>query len=78
MAKILKEKGFNDVLSGKKLWRHCVTEYEKLTKPPENENMAEIIETESSPDELASDDDFLLYESLKRNLTWLLKALEFP
>ena len=46
MAKILKEKGFNDVLPGQKLRRQCVTEYEKLTKPPENENMTEIIETE--------------------------------
>ena len=46
MAKILKEKGFNDVLPGQKLCRQCVTEYEKLTKPPENENMTEIIETE--------------------------------
>ena len=66
MAKILKEKGFNDVLPGQKLCRQCVTEYEKLTKPPENENMTEIIETESSQDELASDDDFLLYESPKK------------
>ena len=63
IAKVLKEKGFNDVLPGQKLCRQCVTEYEKLTKPPENENMTEIIETESSQDELASDDDFLLYES---------------
>ena len=46
MAKILKEKGFSDVLPGQKLCRQCVTEYEKLTKPPENENMTEIIETE--------------------------------
>ena len=54
MAKRLKEKGFNDVLRGQKLCRQCVvTEYEKLTKPPENENMTEIIETESSQDELA-------------------------
>ena len=64
MTKILKEKGFNDVLPGQKLRRQCVTEYEKSTKPPENENMIEIIETESSQDELASD-DFLLYESPK-------------
>ena len=64
MAKILKEKGFNDVLPGQKLCRQCVTEYEKLTKAPENENMTEIIETKSSLDKLASDDDFLLYESL--------------
>ena len=40
MAKILKEKGFNDVLPSQKLCRQCVTEYEKLTKAPENENMA--------------------------------------
>ena len=46
MAKILKEKGFNDVLPGQKLCKQCVTEYEKLTKLPENENMTEIIETE--------------------------------
>ena len=43
MAKILEEKGFSDVLSGQKLCRQCVTEYQKLTKPPENENMTEII-----------------------------------
>ena len=40
--------------------------------------MTEIIVTESSQDELASDDDFLLYESPKKNLTRLLKVLEFP
>ena len=50
MAKILKEKGFSDVLTGQKLGRQCLTEYEKLTKPPENENMTEIIKTESSQD----------------------------
>ena len=44
----------------------CKVEYEKLTKPPENENMTEIIETESVQDKLASDDDFLLYESPKK------------
>ena len=60
MGKVLKEKGFN-VLPGQKLCRLCVTEYEKFTKPPENRNMTEIIETESSQDKLASDDDFLLY-----------------
>ena len=58
MARILKEKGFNDVLPG----RQYATECDKLTKPPENDNMTEIIKTESSQDELASD-DFLLYES---------------
>ena len=46
MAKILKEKGFNNVLPGQKLCRQCVTEYEKLSKPPENENITEIIGTE--------------------------------
>ena len=45
IAKILKEKGFNDVSPGQKLHRQCVTEYEKFTKPPKNENMTEIIET---------------------------------
>ena len=50
------------------------TEYEKLTKPPENENMTEIIETKSSQDELASDDDFLLYESPKKKLNSTLKS----
>ena len=68
IAKILKGKGFNDVLPGQKLCRQCVTEYDKLTKPPENKNMTEIIETESSQDKLASDDDFLLYESPKKKL----------
>ena len=48
MTKTLKQKGFNDVLPGQKLYRQWVTKYEKLTKPPENENMTEIIETESS------------------------------
>ena len=37
--------------------------------------MAEIIETESSPDELASDDDFLLYESLKKKLNLTLESI---
>ena len=46
MAKILKEERFNDVLPGQKLCRQCVTEYEKLTKPPENENMTEIIKAD--------------------------------
>ena len=50
MTKILKEKGFNDVSPGQKLCRQFVTKYEKLTKPPENENMTEIIKTESSQD----------------------------
>ena len=75
MAKILKEKGFNNVLPGQKLCRQCVNEYEKLTKPPENENMTEIIETESSQDELASDDDFLLYESPKKKLNSSLESI---
>ena len=52
-------------------------EYEKLTKSPKNEKMTEIIETESSQDELASDGDFLLYESKKKTCR-LSKALEFP
>ena len=73
MAKILKEKGFADVLPSQKLCRQCVTEYEKLTKPPENENMTEIIETEISKDQLASDYDFLLYESPKKKLNLTFK-----
>ena len=73
-AKILKEKGFNDVLPGPKLCRHFVTKYEKLTRPPENENMKKIIETESSKDELASDDNFLLYESPKKKLKSTLES----
>ena len=51
----------------------------KLTRPPENENMKEIIETESSKDELASDDKFLLYESPKKKLKSTLESTEvFP
>ena len=76
MVKILKEKGFNDVLPGQKLCRQCLTEYEKLTKSPENENMTEIIKTVSSQDELASDDDFLRYESPKKKLNSTLES--FP
>ena len=75
MAKILKEKGFSDVLPGQKLSQQCVTEYEKLTKPPENENMTEIIKTESSQDELASDDNFLLDESPREKLNSTLKSI---
>ena len=75
MGKTLNEKGFNDVLPGQKLCRQCVTEYEKLTKPPENENMTEIIKTESSQDELASDDDFLLYESPKKKINSTLESI---
>ena len=75
MAKILKEKAFNDVLPGQKLCRQCLTEYEKLTKPPENKNMTEFIETESSQDKLASDDDFLLYQSPKKKLNSTLESI---
>ena len=75
MAKILNKKGFNDVLPGQKLCRQCVTEYKKLIKPPENENMTEIVETESSQDELASDDDFLLHESPKKKIKWTLERI---
>ena len=46
MTKILKEKGFNNALPGQKLCMQCATKYEKLTKPPKNENMTEIIKTE--------------------------------
>ena len=76
MAKILKEKGFSDVLPGQKLRQQCVTEYEKLTKPPENESMTEIIKTESSQDELASDDNFLLDESPREKLNSTLKSIK--
>ena len=37
--------------------------------------MPEIIETENSQDELASDDAFLLYESLKKKLNSTLKSI---
>ena len=67
MAKVLKEERFN-VLPGQKLCRQCVTKYEKLTKPPENENMTEIIDTEFTRRISISDDDFLLYESPKKKL----------
>ena len=53
----------------------CVTKYKKLTKPPENKSMTEIIETESSQEELASDDDFLLFESPKRKLNSTLESI---
>ena len=69
MAKILKEKGFNDALPGQKLCRQCVTEYEKLTKPPENEITTEIIETENSQDKLALNDVIYCMNHQKRNLT---------
>ena len=72
MAKLLKEKGFIDVLPGQKLCRQCVTEFEKLSKAPENEN---ITETESSQDELASDDDFLQYESPRKKLNSTLESI---
>ena len=75
MAKILKEKGFNDLLLGQKLCKQCMTEQEKINKPPENENTTEIIETESSQDELVSDNDFLQYESPKKKLNAILKSI---
>ena len=75
MAKILKEKGFNYVLPGRKWCRQWVNESEKLAKPPENKNMTEIIKTESSQDELASDDEFLLSESPKKKLNLTLKSI---
>ena len=53
----------------------AITKDEKLTKPPENENMTETIETESSEKELASDDDFLLYESPKKKLNSTLESI---
>ena len=37
--------------------------------------MTEIIETESSQDELASDDDFLLYKSPKKKLNLTLESI---
>ena len=62
-------------LPGQKICRQCVTEYEKLTKPTENENMTEIIDTESSQDELASDDDFFWYESLTKKVNLTLQNI---
>ena len=44
MAKILKEKQFNDALPFQKLCRQYVTGYEKLSKPPENGNMTNYSE----------------------------------
>ena len=75
MAKIMKEKRVNAVLPGQKLCRQWVTECEKLTKLPENENMTEIIETEISQDELALDNDFLLYESPKKKVNLTLGSI---
>ena len=37
--------------------------------------MTEVIETESSLDKLASDDDFSLYESPKKKLYWTLESI---
>ena len=70
-----REKLFNDVLPNQKLYRQCVGEYEKLTKLHENEDMTKIIETESSQDELASYDDFLLYESPKKKLNLTVESI---
>ena len=58
MAKILKEKQLNDTLPFQKLYRQCVNRYKKLSKPPENGNMTEIIQKKTSQDKLASDNDF--------------------
>ena len=67
-------KGLNDALPGQKLCRQCLTEYEKLTKPNENKNMIENFQTGSPQDDLASDDDFLLYESPKEKLNSTLES----
>ena len=56
-----------------KICRLWVTEYEKLTKQPENENVTEIIEC--SQDELVSNDNFLLYESPKKKLNATLESI---
>ena len=58
-----------------KTCRLRVTEYEKLTKPPENENVTKIIEAECSQDELVSNDNFLLYESPKKKLNATLESI---
>ena len=55
--------------------QECVTEYKKLTEPPENEKVTEMIEIESSKDELVSDDDFLPYESPKKKLNLTLENI---
>ena len=68
-------KGLNDALPGQKLCRQCLTEYEKLTKPNENKNMIENFQTGSPQDDLASDDDFLLYESPKEKLNSTLELI---
>ena len=44
-------------------------EYEKLTKPPKNGNMIEMIETESSQDKLASEMILCSMKHQKRKLT---------
>ena len=49
-------------------------ECEKLTKPPENENITELLR-QSSQNKLASDDDFLLYESPKKKLKLTLESI---
>ena len=59
----------------KKLCNRSVLEYQKQSKPPENESTTEIIETESSQDELASDNDILLYESPKKKLKSTLESI---
>ena len=65
MAKILKEKGFNDVLPGQKLCKQCVNKYEKLTNHLKMTTWQKLLR-QSSQDELASDNDFLLYQSQKK------------
>ena len=69
MAEILTEKGFSDLLPGQKLRRQCVTGYEKLTKPPKNENMTEIIETGVHKMNVHQMMIFCCMNHQKRNLT---------
>ena len=64
MAKILKEKGFSDVLPGQRLHRQCVTEYEKLKNPWKWEHGRNYWDREFQ-DELVSDD----HQKKQLNLT---------
>ena len=75
MAKILKEKDSMMCYLVKKLCNRSVLEYQKQAKPPENESTTEIIETEIPQDELASDNDILLYESPKKKLKSTLESI---
>ena len=78
MAKILKEKGFNDVLPGQKLCRQCLTKHEKLPNHLKMRTQQKLLRQRVYKMNQHQMIIFCCTSHQKRNLTRLSKALEFP